>query len=174
MLFTIVASGQSAAGWIARGTCIGSNDCLKFGHDVDILILVNKPHKFGDRIHTIKKSKAKVLTNSVAQWKPYFQNCEKIQRLISFNKLVLKNFIYSSKTSPIVCISLAVKMGATEIILWGVDFINHKSYSKGTKKGQMEIDLYKRFFKQLELKGIKVYLGAKGTAFDNYLPLWTE
>ncbi len=173
MLYTIVASGESASGWIPRGTCVGSNDCERFGKPVDILILVNKPGKFGERIHTIKKSKAKVLTNSVAQWKPYFPNCEKIQRLISFNKLILKNFIYSSKTSPIICLSLAIKMGATEIIMWGVDFMNHK-YNQGTKNGALEIDLYKRFFKQLELKGIKVYLGANGTAFDNFLPLWTE
>lgn len=174
MIFTVVASGESAQHFERHGTVIGSNDCEKWGKPVDILILVNSPHKFKERIHTIKKSKAKVLTNSVANWKPYFQNCEKISRLISFNKLILKNFVYSSQTTPIICLSLAIKMGAKEIIMWGVDFKNHAHFREGTKSGSREIDVYKRFFKECNRIGVKVYLGANNTAFDNTLPLWTH
>lgn len=174
MIFTVIGCGESADGWVRRGTCIGSNDCERFGNPVDILILVNMPRKFKERLNTIKKSKAKVLTNVPGNWKPYFPNCEKIQRLISFNKAILKNFIYSSQTTPIICLSLAIKMGAKEIIMYGVDFKNHHSFREGTKSGQREIDVYKRFFRECERIGVKVYLGAKGTTFDNFLPLYQE
>lgn len=174
MTWTIVASGDSAKGWIPRGTTIGVNDCLKFGRDTDILILVNHPGKFNDRLNVIKKSKAKVLTNSVHTWKSYFPNCQKIERLISFNSKILKNFVYMSQTSPIIAISYAIKQGAKEIIIWGVDFLNHRKWSKGTKAGDREVKVYCKFFAECERIGVKVYLGAKGTAFDNLLPVWTE
>jgi len=169
---TIVASGQSAEHWIRRGTVIGVNDCEKWGKPVDILILVNAPGKFKERLNIIKKSKAKVLTNSVSPWKPYFPNCEKIERLISFNKLILKNFVYHSQTSPIIAISYAIKQGAKEIILYGIDFVSHRIWRAGTKAGDREINVYKRFFKECERIDVNVWRGADGTAFDSVLPLY--
>lgn len=171
---TVIASGQSAERWIRRGTVIGVNDCEKWGKPVDILILVNAPGKFKERLNIIKKSKAKVLTNSVNLWKPHFPNCQKIERMISFNKLALDRFIYHSQTSPIIAISYAVKLGAKEIILYGIDFLSHRVWRLGTKSGDREVNVYLRYFKQLQLKGIKLYLGANGTAFDKHLPLWIE
>lgn len=172
MTYTVIASGDSAKDWVRRGTAIGVNDCLKFGRDTDILILVNAPGKFKERLNVIKKSKAKVLTNSVSMWKPYFPQCQKIERLISFNSKILKNFVYMSQTSPIIALSLAIKMGATEIIMWGVDFLTHKKWAKGTKAGDREVRVYEKFFKECERIGVKVYLGANGTAFDGVLPVY--
>lgn len=174
MTWTVIASGNSAKGWIPRGTVIGVNDCEKWGKPVDILILVNAPGKFNDRLNVIKKSKAKVLTNSVHMWKPYFPNCHKIERLISFNSKILKNFVYMSQTSPIIAISYAIKQGAKEIIIWGVDFLNHRKWSKGTKAGDREIKVYCKFFAECERIGVKVYLGSEGTAFDQSLPLYSD
>jgi len=174
MLFTVVASGDSAEHWIRRGTCIGSNDVRKWGQDVDILILANQPYKFKERLNIIKKSKAKVLVTNVNAWKPIFPNCERIQRLISFNKLILKNFVYSSQTTPIICLSLAIKMGAKEIVLWGCDMLTHRVWRKGTKSGDREIEVYKKFFKDCDRIGVKVYLGANNTAFDSCLPLYND
>lgn len=173
MIWTVVASGDSAKGWIPRGTTIGVNDCLKWGRDTDILILVNAPGKFKERLNIIKQSKARVLTNSLNMWRPYFKDCQKIERLISFNGKILKNFVYMSQTSPIIAISYAIKQGATEIVMYGVDFLNHRRWAKGTKNGDRECKVYERFFKECERLNIKIYLGSTGTAFDNYLPLWT-
>lgn len=171
MIYTVVASGDSAKNWIPRGTTIGVNDALKWGRDTDILILVNAPGKFKERLDIIKKSKAKVLTNSVNMWRPYFPNCQKIERLISFNAKILKNFVYMSQTSPIIAISYAIKQGAKEIILYGVDFVNHRKWSKGTKAGDREIKIYCKFFAECERIGVKICLGALETAFDDILPL---
>lgn len=171
MIFTVVASGESARHWVRHGTVIGSNDAEKWGQPVDILVLANSPHKFKERIEIIKKSKARVMTTSVRQWKPYFPNCEPITRMTSFNKRISNGFIYTSATTPIMCISLAIRMGAKEIILWGSDMMNHHTYSKGTKYGEREIAVYERFFEQCKKIGVRVYLGAHGTAFDFKLPL---
>jgi len=172
MLYSVIGCGDSSKNWVPRGITIGVNDSLRFGRDTDVLILVNAPAKFKERLNVIKKSKAKVLTNSVHTWKPYFPECQKIERLISFNSRILKNFVYMSQTSPIIAISYAIKQGAKEIILWGVDFLNHRKWAKGTKAGDREIAVYCRFFKECERIGVKVYLGANGTAFDNLLPVY--
>lgn len=171
---TVVGCGDSAKGWIPRGTTIGVNDVLKFGRDVDILIVVNSPAKFKERLNIIKKSKAKVLTNSVNLWKPHFPNCQKIERLISFNAKILKNFVYMSQTSPIIAISYAIKQGAKEIIIWGVDMKTHHQFRVGTKAGDREANVYRRFFKDCSRIGVKIFLGSLGTCFDNELPLWTD
>lgn len=173
MIFTIVACGQSSNGWIPRGTTIAVNDALRYGADTDYLILVNAPRKFTkERLDIIRKSKAHVLTNSPKEWGKIFPNCEKITRMISFNSRILKGFVYSSATSPIIAISTAIRMGGTEIILYGVDMLNHRTYSQGTKKGLREIGVYQRFFQDCKRINVKVYLGALGTAFDEMLPLY--
>jgi hypothetical protein len=174
MLFTVVASGQSAEHWERRGTCIGSNDCEKWGKPVDILILANSPHKFKERLNIIKKSKAKVLVTNVNAWKPIFPNCERIQRLTAFNINVRKGFIYSSSTTPIICLSMAISLGASQIVMWGNDLVNHHAYRVGTKAGDHEINKYIKFFRACEKVGIKIYLGSLGTAFDKTLPLWKD
>lgn len=172
MIFTVVASGESAKDWMSRGTAIGSNDCEKFTKPVDYLILANHPGKFKERLNIIKKSKAKVFTTSKKQWGKIFPNCEQITRITSFNQRILNGFIYTSSTTPIMCISMAIKMGATEIILWGIDMKNHRVWSQGTKQGNREIAIYLKFFAACEKIGVKLWRGADGTAFDLNLPLY--
>lgn len=174
MIYTVVASGDSAKDWVRRGPVIGVNDCEKWGKPVDTLILVNAPAKFKERLNIITRSKAKVLTNSPGMWKIHFKNCEKIERLISFNSRILKNFVYMSQTSPIIAISYAIKQGATEIVIWGVDFLYHRKWAKGTKAGDREIKVYERFFADCKRIGVKVYLGETGTAFDGVLPVYQD
>lgn len=175
MQVTVVACGESARHWIPRGITIGSNDVLKFGRDTDYLILANSPGKFKpERLNIIKKSKAKILVTSVNQWKPYFPACERIQKVTTFNKMIMKGYCQTSVTTPIMALSIAIRMGATEIIMWGVDLLNHKSYAKGTKAGDREIDKYKMYFKECERLKIKVWRGADGTAFDDVVPKYNE
>ena len=174
MIFTVVASGESARHWVRRGICIGSNDVNKWGQEVDYLILANHPGKFKERLTTIKKSKANVLTTSKKQWGKIFPSCEQITRVTSFNQRIVNGFIYTSSTTPIMCISLGIKLGAKDIILWGVDMINHRVWSKGTKQGNREIAIYLRFFDACQKIGVKLYLGANNTAFDSILPLYHD
>jgi hypothetical protein len=173
MLVSVIGCGQSAIEWY-RTPCnlsIGCNDMLKFGHQPDQLVLVNFEHKFSpDRLKTILKTKAKVWTHT-STWKKAFPNAEVI-RLTPFNGHVRQGLIYSLRTSPVVAISLAVKQGATDIVLFGVDFLNHKSIRTGTRAGDHEVKCYLKLFQRLNEKGINVHVGAAGSCFDNQLPLW--
>lgn len=172
-LFTVIGCGESARNWVRNGVVIGSNDCEKFGKPVDYLVLANAPNKFKDRLRTIKESKAKVLVTSKTAWNKVFPTCEQITRYTQFNTRITGGFIYTSRTTPIMCLSLAIRMGAKQIVMWGVDMVNHHAYRRGTKQGELEIAIYNKFIKQAGVQGIKIWRGAEGTVFDNTLPLWT-
>jgi hypothetical protein len=173
MTVSIVGLGSSAKDWhkIPCDLSIGVNDALKWGKDPDQLVLINFERKFTvERLKLIKATKGKVWTHT-STWKKHFPKAEVI-RLTPFVYGIHPGLIYCSKTSPLVAMSLAYKQGANDLILWGVEFTNHKSYLKGTKQGDYEIAIYKKFIEQLKKKGVNVWLGAKGTAFDNYLPVY--
>lgn len=173
MICAIVGCGQSAAGWGEKkfDLSIGVNDCLKWGYPVDQLVLVNFQRKFtGDRLRTILATKAKLWTHTNA-WQKNFPHATVI-KLTSFNGNIRNDLIYCSKTSPMVAMSLAIKQGAAEIVLFGVDMLTHQAYRVGTKNGDYEIKKYLQFFEQAKKRGVKMYRGASGTAFDVQLPLY--
>lgn len=171
MIATILGCGSSGKEWVRRGMVVGSNDCGKWGRPVDVLVLANSIHKFGDRIKTIKKHEGEVFATTQKYWKEVFPRVQGI-KYTAFVSHIRKGMIYSARTTPIICCSLAIKLGATELILYGVDMLNHKVFARGTKRGNHEIATYVNFFKACEKIGVKVFLGATGTAFDNNLPLY--
>lgn len=174
MTVAIIGCGESSRYWGRNqfDLSIGVNDCFKFGHQPDQLVIVNFPSKFTtDRMNTILKTRPKQMFSHTSKWRAHFTNCEVI-KLSPFSGYVRNNLIYSCRTSPMVAISLALKQGGTEIVLFGVDFKTHKAYSDSNKNGIHEVATYLKFFKRIEEKGVKIYLGASGTAFDNHLPLY--
>lgn len=176
MIVSIVGCGQSASEWF-KTPCdlsIGVNDMFKFGVHPDQLVIINFERKFtSDRLKTILSTRPKKVWTHTSTWTKHFTNAAVI-KLSPFNGYVRDGMIYSSKTSPIVALSLAVHQGATDIIIWGIDFISHAAYKKGTKQGDYEVKTYLRFFDQLEKRKIKVWRGADGTAFDLQLPLYEK
>src|SRR5687768_13636855 len=89
MTVSIIACGPSAKEWY-KTPCdlsIGVNDCLKFGHEVDWLCVVNVPSKFTpkaknghtDRLFTITSSKPKKFLCHNGQWKQWFPSAELLQ-----------------------------------------------------------------------------------------------
>lgn len=174
MTVSVIGLGESAREWY-KTPCdlsIGVNDVLKFNHDVDQLVIVNFPRKFTpERMKYILDAKAKVWTHTSA-WKTHFPNAV-LLRLSPWTGFIRRDHIYSTKTSPMVAMSLAVKQGATDIILWGCDFRNHRAYTDKTKDGIHEIKNYLKFFEAAKKLGVKIWRGADGSAFDSSLPLWT-
>jgi hypothetical protein len=171
MTASVIGLGDSAKDWfkVPVDLSIGVNDCLKWGHDVDQLLIINFPRKFtSERMKHILSSKARVFVHT-SRWKTYFPKCEVIT-LSPFAGYFRKNHIYCLKTSPIAAISLAIKQGATNVILWGIDYKSHHAYREDTKNGQHEIRTYLKFFDAVEKTGVKLYRGADGSAFDSRLP----
>lgn len=175
MIATVVALGQSAKDWIPRGLTIGVNEYLVWGKQADAIIIVNAPHKFSsEEMNLIVKHKGKMLTNSPKQWGQYFKNAEPLKHMGAFNLRVQKGRLYTSQTSPMIAISYAMQQGATEVIIYGVDFKTHGKYKEGTKHGDHEISIYKRFFESCKKLGTQIYLGEFGTAFDLCLPRYVD
>lgn len=176
MTVSVIACGESAREWY-KTPCdlsIACNDAFKFGHQPDQLVIINFQRKFDQkRLDTILATRPKKVWTHTSTWQKHFNNAV-VMKLTTFSGYVRKDHIYASKTSPIVAISLAIKQKATDIILFGVDFQNHRSYSKNTKEGIYEIKTYLRFFEQIKKLGINIWLGANGTAFDAHLPLYDK
>lgn len=186
MTVSIIGCGDSAKEWF-KTPCdlsIGVNDCVKFGHQVNHLVVVNSPLKFHPKVSNNYVNRFKTITDSKPErffchnsnWKPYFPKYELLS-LRTFIGTYKKDRIYSAKTSPFVAVTLAVSLGATEIILFGVDMINHHKFSaQADKKHQSdfctELDHYRLLFEGLDDNGIKVYIGNENTVLKDYLPLY--
>lgn len=184
MRASIIACGSSAQNWynVPCDLSIGCNDMCKFGVHPDWLVVVNMPGKFEavknggvNRLKTIIYTRPeRFLTHSVKSWVKWFPKAEYIKNRAAFHeraKTLQKGFNYTSNTSPIIAMSLAVNAGATELILWGIDMKDHRDYSEGTKDGNKEIKIYTKFIELLEKKGVKVYLGSGGSALEKYVPI---
>lgn len=173
MIATVVALGQSAKSWTPRGLTIGVNEYLMFGKQAEVMIIVNAPHKFNhEEMTLIRQHRGKMLTNSPRQWHKHVPGAEGLKNMGAFHLRVSSGRLYHSATSPMIAISYAIQQGADEVVIYGVDFKDHPKYRAGTKAGDHEIGIYKRFFESLQKLGVKVYLGANGSVFDDYLHLY--
>lgn len=175
MISTVVALGQSAKDWTPRGLTIGVNEYLMWGKQADVMVIVNAPHKFSHSEMTlINQHKGRLLTNTPKQWGKHIPKAEPLKHMGAFNLRVQRDRLYSSATSPMIAISYAMQQGADEIVIYGVDFKDHPKYKTGTKHGDHEIGIYKRFFASCQKLGVKIYLGANGSVFDETIQLWKD
>lgn len=184
MRVSIVACGSSARDWdkVPCDLSIGCNDMYKFGIHPDWLVVVNMPGKFEavkngnvNRLKTIIETKPKrFLTHAIKPWQQWFPKAEYIKNRAAFHeraKILQRGFNYTSKTSPMIAMSLGLNAGAAELVLWGVDMKDHRKYAEGTATGNKEITVYLRFIELIEKKGMRVYLGSGGSALEKYVPI---
>lgn len=183
MLVSIVACGKSAEGW-QNTPCdysIAVNDAFKFAHPFNELLLINSPKMFEpSRLEVIKKTQCnKVKTNS-GNWSKIFPQQE-IIRLQSFGKYLKKGHIYSSKSSPFVALSLAFNLGATDVILHGVDMENHKVFNPNNRHGTTEYRMFNYELRNIQEltrmmadEGTKVWLSKNVGALNQFLNVWKK
>ncbi len=169
-MISIIGCGESGALWNGMGASIGVNDCIKFGNTTDSLVVVNT--------FTRELERQKI----IADCRPhngFYSNLNRWRMHPNYKQLVLTRYtkgeininkVYHSSTSPFIAMSLAASQGFKEIVLYGVDMVNHpiiKSYML-----LREIELFVRFTKGLEKHGVKVYLASDFGALRNDLPIW--
>jgi hypothetical protein len=185
MKVSIVACGHSAQNWFETpyDISIGVNDCVKWGCDVDTLVLINAPeqfqprklNKYTDRLKAIKRSyPGQVLTTMREDWKPHFPkiNVEGVTTQLFHAKYFKKGMLTHSKTSPFVALNFAFNIGATEIILWGIDLIDHPVMRPEQRETAFEIEQYLKMIQIIERHGVKVFIGSENTAFKNKIPVY--
>jgi hypothetical protein len=180
MTVSIIACGDSAKEWhkTPYDLSIGVNDCLKWGHEVDYLMCLNAPRKFEprknngyqDRLSIIKKSNPQKFITCLEEWRKYWFEVEMINPIL-FGKRAIHGILYHSKTSPFCAMSYAYNLGAKNIILWGVDMLNHSEYKPGQRVTEFEIEQYDKFAGMIE-KDCKVWIGNENTALNKYFEVW--
>jgi len=173
MTISIVACGASGAQWDGTGLAIGVNDCFKFGKRTPILLIANHFSKFpADRVETIKQHNPTKFYCDNNSWRHIFPNYAQV-KLRSWDGILRKepDRLAHADTSPFIAMSLAYNLGATKIVLYGVDFRTHHAYNDKSQMRIMEIRRYKQLTELLRSKGVKVYLGVEGSALDSFLTL---
>lgn len=179
---SIIGCGDSAKEWF-KTPCdlsIGVNDCLKWGYEVDYLMCLNAPWKFQarkengyqDRLTIIKKSRPQKFITCLEEWRKYWFEVEMIDPRL-FGKRLVNGQLYHAKTSPFCAMSYAFNLGAKDIILWGVDFINHGTMKPGKRETEFEIEEYARFADMIGKHGTKVWIGNSETALNKYFEVWS-
>lgn len=175
MTVSIVACGASAEGWhkVKCDRSIAVNDAWKWGYPTDDILVCNWPSKFPQyRLDIIKNSKPKRFFSNIDQWSTWFPNMVKI-KLSSWDGHLYKerpDFFSHAHTSPFIAMSMAYKQDAKDIILWGADFVDHSTYDKNNPHTRSELKTYHSFIEAIDKEGVKVWLGAPGSALN--LPVW--
>ena len=168
MTWNIVALGDSAKHYDGSGLSIGVNDAFKFGHKLQNLLLANAPGKFEpERLQTIVNSRPDNFYSNTEAWKKYFPNMIHYKTESWNGILIKKRGLTTMNSSPCIAMHLAWQLGATELVLWGVDFKTHETIKDGILK--TELRQYRAFIHALKENGVETYLGAKGSALQEFV-----
>lgn len=170
MKCSIIGLGETCALWDGEGYSIGVNDIYGKGIKTDAIVVVDTFRKLPDRYRTIQDSRPKELFSQLTWWRDH-PNYKPIE-LRRFKDVFKAGTVYHSNTTPIIAMSIAVNKGFKEIVLYGVDFVDHK-VCKGKALGT-EIKVYLKFITELEKLGVKVYLYSNYGAFQNLIPIWQK
>lgn len=173
MIAGIIGCGQTSEGWqnTRHDFTIGVNDCKKFGHDPDYMVVIDSPKRFTkDRIEIMKATKSKLITRD-DQWKHILGESEKV-RLQHFGKYLKKGHVYNSKTSTFVAMSIAFNMGANDIVLHGVDLVSHQVFHPGNRLYDYEMRQYEKFCRMLRDIGVRVWVSSHESALAKFLNVY--
>lgn len=175
MVVSVIGCGESGRHWQATqcDLSIGVNDVLKFGASPDWLLCINGMNKFTDaRKKLIMDTRPKKFFSHNSGWLNHFSLFCETERLgmHSWRGYVKRGRNYSSLTSPFVAICLAFNAGATDIIVWGVDFNNHPAFPEGSYALKRELKNYNELISSIESQGTKVWAGCEGSILN--IPIW--
>ena len=151
---------------------IGVNDIHKY-IKTDYVVCVDHLFSFSkDRLETILKTRCKGFYSQIVDWGlliPSFKLIEFNSGRGSLQELDNDKFCYSNN-SPFVACVLAYKLGAKNIILHGVDLIDHP-HIKGNSKEKALLD-YKNLNKAFKSRGVNLFVGSKDTNLVSFLPIF--
>lgn len=168
MTFNIVACGSSAMHWDGTGHNIGVNDAGKWGYKLQHLLLANAPGKFeAERLKTIIDSKPDNFYSNTESWKKYFPEMIHYKTESWNGILIKKRGLTTMNSSPCIAMHLAWQLGATKLVLWGVDFTDHPVINGSSLK--TELRQYRAFIHGLKENGVETYLGSKGSALEEFI-----
>lgn len=151
---------------------IGVNDIHSF-IKTDFVVCIDRPSRFTEeRKFAILNTKSLGFFTNIDEW----NNVENY-KLINFanvrgslDELNSDRYCYSNNSPFVACI-LAYKMKAKEIILHGVDLINHHALSRNEQQARALND-YAKLNNRLKNYGVKMYVSSKVSKLSDFLPLY--
>lgn len=158
---------------------IGVNDINRL-HLTDHVVIVDPIRCLTDENkETVKKSDSQ-FWSQLDEYNGFVKKFNKIE-LCNGRGLVddfdSEKFVYSI-TSPFVAVHLAYKLGATDIIMWGVDF-NYARCNDEKDIEPMDALRQERALKDflslknaLNSRGVNFYVGNEISLFNKILPCW--
>lgn len=157
---------------------VGVNDCWKFGKPVNELLFLNRPRHFNEpcigtdkqRIDVIKEtpcSQVIVLDTIASEWEKMFPDKIRVIKVTRFRKEYKPMQLYHSDSSPFTAMSYAVTLGFKEIVLWGVDLIDHKYL-----KPETSAPVFNQFAQAVEKYGVNIYKGNRESNLS--LRVWEQ
>jgi hypothetical protein len=153
-------------------TTIGVNDIWAY-YPADYVVCVDKPHRFTpERLEVIKNGKQKEFI-SPYEWREIARNFN--QTALSpdgrggLKHLDNPQYLTYSVNSAYSAAVKAYHKGASEIILYGVDFIGHHALKD--KLAELSVKHFIELASALRRKSCKLFIGSGRTALSGHLPL---
>ncbi len=159
MICHVIGLGASAAQWDGKGFSIGVNDAFRF-KPTNHLIVINSFKNLPERATIIQQSKPEIFWSHLREYehRPDYQRLS----MKHFMRKFEPDTVYHSNNSPFVAVTLAYKLGYREIVLWGVDFIDHRNIKEGSDRLNIALQDYANLQKGLLQNGASMFVGVKG------------
>lgn len=151
---------------------VGVNDVGKH-HKLDYLILVDPPTRFNkERLSVIINTDASIIT-IFPEWERHFKFIYLVKpaQVRSDLSLLDSDYYVYSISSPFVAAVHAYKLGASEIVMYGVDFTTHKALSKPDKLKKIQRDFYNLML-ELKKRNVGLYIGSPESALNGFIPVY--
>jgi len=173
MRCSIIALGDTGRLWDGSGFSIGVNDAWKFGKPTDALVCVNVflDNPARQKIVADSRPKDGFYSSNTRMWVNH-PNYIPMLNLKRFEGKYVKGELYYRHTSTFIAITLAVKMGYTEIVLYGHELTNHKHVKSRILEGEIKSTLELR--DTLAKHGITLYIYKPIGVFAGLLPSITK
>lgn len=171
MTIHVIGKGESKEFFKHDGNItIGVNDVNKW-IKTDHIVVVDPMDAYKEQHETYRSSKAMFWSQNEDN-KNYVKNFTLIE--LARGRGVLDEFdsdrfVYSI-TSPFVAVHLAYKLGAKNIVMWGVDFNTHPNFDTDSLRNRALKD-FGNLRKKLNERGVNFYVGHEMSMFSYILPI---
>jgi hypothetical protein len=173
MTIHILGLGETLEDFVPDGNItIGVND-IHSRFKSDYVVCVDCFRAFTpERMKVIRETRCKGFYSHLDEWRNV-QNFNKVIPIMprgSVEKIDEDGLVYSV-ISPFVACVLAYKMGATKIVLWGVDLMSHPQVKDQLREIALK-DL-RKLNKVLNEKGVEMYVGDDFSYLSTFLAVYT-
>lgn len=156
---------------------IGVNDIsgrLGPEQDADIVVCVDTPNSFSNepkRLEVIKNCRPiKGFYGNSNLWSIYQPNFNLLKLApVRGDTSFIDTHVLKSNNSTYVAVSLAYRLGAKEIVLYGVDFINHKHIKDKTL--DMALKDFRKLYTALRERNVFLFVGSKESRLSEFIPI---